>query len=87
MTHRTVTARARLHIELGLAKYHRFMQENPELRQAWDYKDCASEQAHRILKSAQGDKKAYAFLLGVGVWPDAPRSTMEAIQKLKKEQA
>jgi hypothetical protein len=81
MTKRTISARAQLHIELGVAQHHARMEAKPSLYEVWDYKDCAADMAERILKSAQGDPKAYALLRRKGVWPDAPRSTLAVIEE------
>jgi hypothetical protein len=79
---RTITARARFHIENGIAMrnaYYRFA--NVDLADL-DYKDMASDAAGWILRSAQGDTKAHALLLREGVNDELPRSTLRACERL-----
>jgi hypothetical protein len=82
---RTVSARARFHINNGIAmrnEYYRFA--NVDLS-GLDYKDLASDAAGWILRSAQGDTKAHALLLREGVDGELPRSTLAACERLAPE--
>jgi hypothetical protein len=82
---RTIAARARLHINNGIAMrnaYYKFA--NVDLS-GLDYKDLASDAAGWILRSAGGDPKARALLSREGINDQLPRSTLAACERLAPE--
>jgi hypothetical protein len=79
---RTIAARARFHIENGVAlrnAYYRFARVDLS---GLDYKDMASDAAGWILRSAGGDPKARALLSREGIDDQLPRSTLAACERL-----
>jgi len=79
MTHRSVSERARIHLQRGAEQTKRVFGDKTR---DWDYKQYWSWVAEFATRSAGGDAKAAALLRHLWVSSECPRATFEAFTAL-----